>query len=164
MYRKKNNVCASVCGGKHEHTCTHACSHVSFLVVVVYSLSHVWLFATPWTVACQAPLSMEFPRQEYWSGLPFPFPGHLPDQGSNLRLQLGRQILHYRATWEAPLSLYVHNYFGEATQGNARVAAPWEGCWWMSGRRCYRYTTCIIIFVSLTLEPCIFVQGINNVC
>ena len=39
------------------------------------SLSHVWLFATPWSVACQAPLSMEFSRQEYWSGLPFPPPG-----------------------------------------------------------------------------------------
>ena len=37
------------------------------------------LFATPWTIACQAPLSMEFSRQEYWSGLPFPSPGDLPD-------------------------------------------------------------------------------------
>ena len=37
--------------------------------------------ATPWTVVCQAPLSMGFPRQEYWSGLPFPSPGHLPDPG-----------------------------------------------------------------------------------
>ena len=37
--------------------------------------------ATPWTVAYQAPLSMEFPRQEYWSGLPFPFPGDIPDPG-----------------------------------------------------------------------------------
>ena len=37
--------------------------------------------ATPWTVACQAPLSMGFPRQEYWSGVPFPSPGDLPDQG-----------------------------------------------------------------------------------
>ena len=36
---------------------------------------------TPWTVAYQAPLSMEFYRQEYWSGLPFPSPGHLPDRG-----------------------------------------------------------------------------------
>ena len=34
---------------------------------------------TPWTVACQAPLSMGFSRQEYWSGLPFPSPGHLPN-------------------------------------------------------------------------------------
>ena len=37
--------------------------------------------AIPWTVACQAPLSMGFSRQEYWSGLPFPSPGDLPDPG-----------------------------------------------------------------------------------
>ena len=42
--------------------------------VKVKSLSHVQLFATPWTVACQAPLSMGFSRQEHWSGLPFPSP------------------------------------------------------------------------------------------
>ena len=44
-------------------------------------LSHVRLFVTPWTVAYQAPPSMGFPRQEYWSGLPFPFPGDLPNPG-----------------------------------------------------------------------------------
>ena len=44
-------------------------------------LSHVLLFATPWTIGCQAPLSMEFSRQEYWSQLPFPPPGDLPDPG-----------------------------------------------------------------------------------
>ena len=44
-------------------------------------LSHVQLFVTPWTIAHQAPLSMEFPRQEYWSGLPFPTPRDLPDPG-----------------------------------------------------------------------------------
>ena len=38
-------------------------------------------FVTPWTVTCQAPLSMRFSRQEYWSGLPFPLPGDLPDLG-----------------------------------------------------------------------------------
>ena len=38
-------------------------------------------FAAPWTVACQTPLSMEFSRQEYWSGLQFPSPGDLPDPG-----------------------------------------------------------------------------------
>ena len=38
-------------------------------------------FATPWTVAHQAPLPVGFPRQEYWSGLPFPSPGDLPDPG-----------------------------------------------------------------------------------
>ena len=44
-------------------------------------LSHVRLFATPWTVDLQAPLSMGFSRQECWSGLPFPSPGDLPDPG-----------------------------------------------------------------------------------
>ena len=43
--------------------------------------SHVWLFATLWTVAHQAPLSMGFSRQEYWSGLSCPPPGDLPDSG-----------------------------------------------------------------------------------
>ena len=45
------------------------------------SISHIWLFETPWTVACQASPSMGFSRQEYWSGLPFPSPGDPPDQG-----------------------------------------------------------------------------------
>ena len=47
----------------------------------VKSLSGVQLFATPWTVVHQAPPSMEFSRQEYWSGLPFPSPGDLPNLG-----------------------------------------------------------------------------------
>ena len=45
------------------------------------SLSHVQLFVTLWTVAYQAPPFMGFSRQEYWSGFPFPSPGHLPDPG-----------------------------------------------------------------------------------
>ena len=49
--------------------------------VKVKSLSRVRLFATPWTVAYKAPLSMEFSRQEYWSGSPFPSPGDLPKPG-----------------------------------------------------------------------------------
>ena len=54
---------------------------ISPLFLFIYScvLSHIQLFATPWTVACQAPLSMRFPRQEYLSG--FPSPGDLPDPG-----------------------------------------------------------------------------------
>ena len=49
--------------------------------VKVKSLSRVRLFATPWTVADQAPPSMGFSRQEYWNGLPFPSPGDRPDPG-----------------------------------------------------------------------------------
>ena len=53
----------------------------SFLLAFVHAklLSHVRLFVTPWTIAHQAPLSMGFPRQEYWSELPFPPPEDLPD-------------------------------------------------------------------------------------
>ena len=54
------------------------------LKVKVKSLSRVQLFATPWAVAYQAPLSMGFSRQVYWSGLPFPSPGNLPNPGIKL--------------------------------------------------------------------------------
>ena len=47
----------------------------------VKSPSRVWFFVTPWTIACQAPLPVEFSREEYWSGLPFPSPRDLPDPG-----------------------------------------------------------------------------------
>ena len=57
-------------------------------------LSHVQLFVTPWTVACQAPLSMEFSRQEYWSEFPLPPPGDVPDQGSTPSLLC---LLHWQA-------------------------------------------------------------------
>ena len=53
--------------------------------VKVKSLSRVRLFAIPWTIAYQAPLYTGFSRQEYWSGLPFPSPGDLPDPGINPR-------------------------------------------------------------------------------
>ena len=52
----------------------------SFFLVSVCA-SHSVMFVTPWTVAHQAPLSMGFSRQEYWSGLPFPSPGDLPNPG-----------------------------------------------------------------------------------
>jgi len=51
------------------------------LLLLVVVLSHVWLFVTPWTLTHQSLLFMGFPRQEYWSRLPFPPPGHLPNPG-----------------------------------------------------------------------------------
>ena len=53
-------------------------------VVVIQLLCRVQLFVTSWTVARQAPLSVGFPRQGYWSGLPFPPPGDLPKPGIKL--------------------------------------------------------------------------------
>ena len=54
---------------------------ILYIVAVVQLLSHVQLFAISWAVACQVPLSVGFLRQEYWSGLPFPILGDLPDPG-----------------------------------------------------------------------------------
>ena len=70
------------------------------------SFNQVQLFASLWTVDLQAPLSMGFPRQEYWSGLPFPSPGDLSDQtqGSNLWLLMSPAVaggfFTTSATWE----------------------------------------------------------------
>ena len=60
------------------------------------------LFVTPWTVARQAPLSMEFSKQEDWSGLPCPPPGDLPDPGIKPTSiwVIGRRILYHCSTWE----------------------------------------------------------------
>ena len=74
-------------------------------------LSRVWLFAIPWTVAYQAPPSMEFSRQEYWSGLPFLSPGDLPDPGINPRsptLQAG--ALLSELTGKPPVILQMEYY------------------------------------------------------
>ena len=66
--------------------------------------SHVWLFVTPWTVAHQAPLSMGLPRQEYWSGLPCPSPGDIPDpeiEPTSLFPALAGGFFTTSSTWEA---------------------------------------------------------------
>ena len=76
------------------------------MVLCAQSLSHVQLFAAPWTVACQAPLFMEFSRQEHWSMLPFPTPGDLPDLGleraSLASPALAGGFFTTSTTWEAP--------------------------------------------------------------
>ena len=70
--------------------------------------SCIQLFVTPWTVACQAPLSMAFSRQEYWRGLPFPSPEDLPDPGvepaSLTSPALAGMFFTTNATWEAPIN------------------------------------------------------------
>ena len=77
-------------------------------------LSRVGLFVIPWTVAHQAPPSMEFSRQEYWSGLPFPFPGDLPDPGFELGPPYCKQTLNCLSHLESPSdSLRKPHSFGE---------------------------------------------------
>ena len=75
----------------------------------VQSLSHALLFATPWTAACQAPPSVRFPRQESWSGLPYPSPGDLPDPGIkplSPALQADSLLLSYQGSPR----LKMHNF------------------------------------------------------
>ena len=73
---------------------------------VLSCLSRVQLFATQWTVAHQTPLSIGFPKQEYWSGLPCPPPGDLPDPGmepeSLISPALAAGFFSTSTTWEAP--------------------------------------------------------------
>ena len=57
------------------------CYFIHWVIIHLLLLSCVQLFVTTWTVACQAPLFMGLPRQEYWSGVPFPSLGDLPDPG-----------------------------------------------------------------------------------
>ena len=70
-------------------------------------LSCVRLFAIPWTVAYQGPPSMQFSRQEYWSGLPFPSPGDLPDPGDWTQVfQIESRWFTILAIWEAQKVLF----------------------------------------------------------
>ena len=76
-----------------------------YINVCVQMLSHVQLFGTPWTIACQSHLFMGFSRQEYWSGVPFPSPGNLPYPGiepvSLMSPALAGGFFTTSATWEA---------------------------------------------------------------
>ena len=73
-------------------------------VCVCCCFSPIRLFVTPWTVVCQAPLSLEFSRKEYWSGLPCPSPGDLPNPGmeptSLMSPALAGGFFTTSATWE----------------------------------------------------------------
>jgi len=78
--------------------------------------SRVRLFVTPWTVVCQAPLSMGFSKQENWNGLPFPSPGDLPHPGiepvflTSLSPALAEGFLTTSATLEALNQLYIYTF------------------------------------------------------
>ena len=100
------------------------------------SLSHVQLFATPWSVALQAPLSMGFSRQEYWSGLPCPPPGDLPDQWSDPGLLKNcRQILYHLShqgslmsvDWQAQILVVTSRWW--IREGEGRFRSDLEVHW-----------------------------------
>ena len=78
---------------------------ISIHACLLSHFSHVQLFATLWTVAHQASLSMGFSRQEYWSGLPFPSPGNLPNPVSLMSPALAGGFFTIITTWEAPIGM-----------------------------------------------------------
>ena len=81
---KKVILARKIYWGEQMESTTPEEDEINFIhhpYVHAWVLSHVRLFVTPWTVIHQAPLSMGFSRQEYWSELPFPSPGDLPDTG-----------------------------------------------------------------------------------
>jgi len=89
----------------------HMTQTILTIKILVVVLSYVQLFVNPWTVAHQAPLSVEFSRQEYWSGLPFPPPGDPPNPGikpeSPASPALAGRCFTTYATWEALLKYCV---------------------------------------------------------
>ena len=103
--------------GKNMYVFITVYIHIKLNVCVcVYVHVHAYSvvsnsFTTPWTVARQAPLSMEFSRQEYWSGLPLPSPGNLPNLGikpvplASPGLQADSLLLSHQGS---PIQLYFH--------------------------------------------------------
>ena len=83
-------------------------------VCVWKSLSHFWLLTTPRTVAHQTPLFMEFSRQEYWSGMPFPSPGDLPDPGIKPKSPAFGAVSLPPEPWGTPLISVSSIYWGIA--------------------------------------------------
>ena len=87
---------------------SRGCLLLSSVVCMLSHFSCVWFCATLWTFACQPPLSMRFFRQEYWSELPCPLPGDLPDPGiepvSLVSPASAGEFFTTSATWEAPSS------------------------------------------------------------
>ena len=86
-------------------------STVTYLCACKYMLRCVQLFATPGTIARQAPLSMKISRQEYWSALPFPTPGDLPDPGIETASPLSPELAGGFVTTvppEKPITYLVH--------------------------------------------------------
>ena len=91
---------------EHFWVCVCAC------VCVLSCFSRAQLFATLWSITCQAPLSMGFPRQEYWGGLSCPLPGDLPDPGMELEFltspALAGGFFTARVAWEGLERFYPH--------------------------------------------------------
>ena len=96
------------------------------MLLLLFSCCPVWLFVTPWTVACQALSSMGFPRQEYWSGLPFPSPGDLPNptEPTSPALQADSWLLSHQRS-----SQIIHSSILSTSLSELSPSCPWKWKW-----------------------------------
>ena len=95
--------------------------HPAVKLYCIFVCSVCLLFPTPWAVAHQAPLSVKFSNQEYWSELPFPTPGDLPDPGikhmSPVSPALTGEFFTTPTTWDAPrIFIGIQKYLGQTRQ------------------------------------------------
>ena len=141
----------------------------------VCELSHcscVWLFVTPWTVARQAPLSIGFSRQEYWSGLPCPPPGNLPGPGIEpvplMSPALAGEFFTTSTTWEALATWYTSSVYPSPFAPLVTICFPVCVCLLVCALRCFFHsifgppswvsTVFFNYFSSLALDCRVLVQ------
>ena len=120
-HKKEQNwaICRDLDGPRVSHTewskseREKQISYINAYACMLICFSHVQLFATLWIVVCQAPLSMWFSRQEYWSGLPCPPPGDIPDPAIEPAFltspALAGSFFTTSTTWETHLYIYVES-------------------------------------------------------
>ena len=139
-------MCACVC--RCVRVCVCVCIYACMLLLLLLShFSRVWLCATPWTAAHQAPLSLGFSRQEHWSGLPFPSPMHKSEK------------------WK-----WSHSVVSDSSRPHGlqptRLPCPWDypGKSTGMGYHCLLRYECMNIFKSASLypnDPDVVKHGVN---
>ena len=108
---------------------------------IVCIISHVWLFVIPWTADLWAPLSMGFSRQEYWSGLPFPPPGDLPNPG--IKPKSSASVGGFCATWETP-------------ESPVERSKHWHQLFWRKNIRTFLYFVCLHLNSFMPISDYLF--------
>ena len=129
------------------------------------SLSRVWLFVTLWTVAYQAPPSMGFSRQEYWSGLPLPSPGDLPDPGiepGSPAFQADALPLSHQGNQGPAYSK--QSYPNSAFPSSHGLLPSWGLPWWPCNRYSSLYLYQCLPWVVSSLSWCCWCCQVHNRC
>ena len=135
---------------------------------LLFSIFNLWpglvtklcpTLADPWTVVCQAPLSVGFPRQVYWNRLPFPSPGDLPDPGMNLHLLHCRQILyqlnHKGNPFLTPIFCLFLTQVPERLARKPNLQFPYKLQWHLSFREKYLHVNKIILYFCILWKWCL---------